>query len=57
MEVEMGSKRFLHALSRVLTTSMAVTILLSGAWTANTPQIIYSLAGEEDGSKTQFSDR
>ena len=53
----MGSKRFLHALSRVLTTSMAVTILLSGAWTANTPQIIYSLAGEEDGSKTQFSDR
>ena len=48
----MGSKRFLHSLSGVLTISMAVTILLSVAWAANAPQIIYSLAGEEDGEYT-----
>ena len=48
----MGSKRFLHSLSRVLTTSIAVTILLSAAWATKVPQVIYSLAGEDDGEYT-----
>jgi len=49
---KMGSKRFLHSLSRVLTTSIAVTILLNAAWAAKVPQVIYSLAGENDGEYT-----
>src|SRR3981189_644593 len=48
----MGSKRFLHSLSRVLTTSIAVTILLNAAWAAKVPQVIYNLAGESDGEYT-----
>lgn len=47
----MRSRRFPHSLGRVLTTSIAVTILLSAAW-AKAPQVIYSLAGEEDGEYT-----
>jgi len=31
---------------------MAVTILLSAAWAAKAPQVIYSLAGENDGEYT-----
>src|SRR3981189_1006276 len=48
----MGSKRFLHSLSRVLTTSIAVTILLNAAWAAKAPQVIYGFAGGNDGEYT-----
>src|SRR5882757_10244965 len=48
----MESKSFLHSLGRVLTTSLAVTILASAAWAAKAPQVIYSLAGENDGEYT-----
>jgi uncharacterized repeat protein (TIGR03803 family) len=52
MEGEMESKRFFLSLGRVLTTCAAVTILLSAAWAAGTPQVIYSFAGEDDGEYT-----
>jgi len=48
----MESKSFLHSLGRVLTTSLAVTTLLGAAWAARVPQVIYSLAGENDGEYT-----
>lgn len=44
----MGSKRFAHSVSRVLTISAAVAILASSAWAA-VPQIIYNFAGDNDG--------
>src|SRR5882724_207009 len=48
----MGGRRFLRSMSLVLTTSAAVAILATAAWAAGTPQVIYSLAGENDGEYT-----
>ena len=48
----MESKSFLQSLGRVVTTSMAVAILLGAAWAAKAPQVIYSLAGANDGEYT-----
>src|SRR5580765_6938370 len=49
---KMESRRFLHSVGMVLTTSAAVAILATAAWAAGTPQVIYSLAGEADGEYT-----
>src|SRR5258705_5510384 len=52
MEGRMGINRFLHSLGRILTTSTAVAILASAAWATKVPQVIYSLAGDDDGEYT-----
>ena len=44
----MGSKRFSHSMSKVLTISAAVVTLACSAWAA-APQIIYNFAGDDDG--------
>ncbi len=46
---KMGSRRFSHSMSKVLTISAAVAILACAAWAAGVPQIIYSFAGGNDG--------